>query len=111
MNLAKLHDLTLKFGATRRIGNWDCQAALVRRNSPAMFPRVGVCLLAFHLAHGAAVAAAAPAVLNYQGRVSVDGKNFNGTADFVFSIHDTNGVLLWSSGSFPMVGATNPPPG
>jgi len=76
-----------------------------------MFPRVAICLLAFNLAHAAALVASAPAVLNYQGRVSVDGKNFTGTADFVFSIHDTNGVILWSSGSFPIERATNPPPG
>jgi protein-disulfide isomerase len=72
---------------------------------------VAFCLLAFHLVHGEAEGASAPAVLNYHGRVSVEGKNFNGTADFVFSIHDTNGVILWSSGSVPTVGATNPPPG
>jgi protein-disulfide isomerase len=72
---------------------------------------MAVWLLAFNLAHGGPVAASTPAVLNYQGRVSVDGKNFNGTADFVFSINDTNGVILWSSGNFPMVGATNLPLG
>ena len=72
---------------------------------------MAVFLLASNLVLGAAVAAAAPAVLNYQGRVSVDGRNFNGTADFVFSIQDSNGVILWSSGSLPLVGATNSPPG
>lgn len=50
-------------------------------------------------------------VLNYQGRVTVNGTNFNGNAYFVFSIHDTNGVILWSSGTFPEVGSTNLPAG
>jgi len=72
---------------------------------------MAVCLLALHLARGAAAAAAGSAILNYQGRVSVEGKNFNGTADFVFSIQDTNGVILWSSGSLPKIGAVNPLPG
>lgn len=56
-------------------------------------------------------AAAQPAVLSYQGRVSHNGTNFNGPAYFVFSIHDTNGVILWSSGEFPMAGTTNLPRG
>src|SRR5690348_7702099 len=95
----------------RRASNLHCHGAPPGQHSLAMFPRVAACFLAFHLAPGAAVAASAPAVLNYQGRVSVDGKHFNGPADFVFSIHDTNDVLLWSSGDVPRVGATNPPPG
>ena len=51
----------------------------------AVFPRVAFCLLAFHLVHGEAVAASAPAVLNYHGRVSVDGRSFNGIADFWYA--------------------------
>ncbi len=68
-----------------------------------------VCLLVSGLAGH--LHAQTPAVLNYQGRVSVDGKNFNGTAYFVFSIQDENGIILWSSGNFPMRGSTNLPPG
>jgi protein-disulfide isomerase len=48
-------------------------------------------------------------VMNYQGRVSVDGNNFNGQGYFVFSLHDTNGMILWSSGDFPLQGSTNLP--
>ena len=39
----------------------------------------------------------------------MDGTNFNGNGYFVFSLHDTNGVILWSSGDFPVVGSTNLP--
>lgn len=52
---------------------------------------------------------ALPAVLNYQGRVTIDGTNFTGQAYFVFSLHDTNGMILWGSGDFPFVGSTNLP--
>lgn len=48
-------------------------------------------------------------VLNYSGRIAVDGTNFNGNGFFVFSIHDTSGVILWASGDFPQAGATNHP--
>lgn len=50
-------------------------------------------------------------VLNYEGRVSLQGTNFNGPASLVFSIHDANGAALWSSASLPTSGATNPPAG
>lgn len=49
------------------------------------------------------------AVLNYQGRVSVDGTNFTGSGYFVFSLHDPSGMILWGSGEFPFVGSTNLP--
>jgi protein-disulfide isomerase len=48
-------------------------------------------------------------VLNYSGRISVDGTSFNGTGFFVFSIHDTSGEILWASGDFPQAGATKHP--
>lgn len=52
----------------------------------------------------------APAqVLNYRGRIAVDGTNFNGNGFFVFSIHDTHGAILWASGDFPQAGATRHP--
>ncbi len=44
-------------------------------------------------------------VLNYQGRIFADGKKFTGNGFFVFSIHDTNGVILWASGDFPQEGS------
>lgn len=50
-----------------------------------------------------------PAVLNYSGRLSLDGTNFTGQGDFVFSLHDTNGMILWASGDFPILGRTNLP--
>lgn len=48
-------------------------------------------------------------VLNYQGRISLDGTNFTGQGYFVFSLHDTNGVILWRPGDFPFLGDTNLP--
>lgn len=54
--------------------------------------------------------AKAPAqVLEYSGRLYVDGVKFNGKGFFVFSIQDTNGEILWASGDFPQVGATRNP--
>jgi protein-disulfide isomerase len=76
-----------------------------------MFPRATLCLCLLALGLAGRLPAQSPAILNYQGRVSVDDKNFNGTAYFVFSIQDTNGVILWSSGNFPTRGTTNLPPG
>ena len=40
-------------------------------------------------------------VLNYSGKVTVDGIPFNGTGFFAFSIQETNGVTWWSSGAIP----------
>jgi protein-disulfide isomerase len=55
-------------------------------------------------------ASQAPAqVLDYSGRVYVDGGKFNGKGFFVFSIQDTNGEILWASGDFPQAGATRNP--
>lgn len=48
-------------------------------------------------------------MLNYQGRVSIDGTNFSGQGCFVFSLHDTNGTILWASGELPFAGTTNLP--
>ena len=55
-------------------------------------------------------AATAPGqVLNYAGRIAVDGRPFNGNGFFVFSIHDTSGEILWASGDFPQVGTSHHP--
>ena len=48
-------------------------------------------------------------VIDYSGRLYVDGEKFNGKGFFVFSIHDTNGEILWASGDFPQTGATRNP--
>src|SRR5262252_3749030 len=48
-------------------------------------------------------------VLNYSGRVAVDGTNFSGDGFFFFSLHDTDGVILWASGDFPIAGSTDQP--
>jgi protein-disulfide isomerase len=72
--------------------------------SPAI--RIGLLSLALGFS-----AMAEPAILNYQGRVTHNGTNLNGNAYFVFSIHDTNGMILWSSGDFPVAGSTNLPAG
>ena len=48
-------------------------------------------------------------VLNYSGRITVDGAKFSGKGFFVFSIHDTSGEILWASGDFPQAGATRNP--
>ena len=55
-------------------------------------------------------AAQVPAqVLDYSGRIHVDGGKFNGKGFFVFSIQDINGEILWASGDFPQAGATRNP--
>ena len=57
-----------------------------------------------------ALMGAAPAqVLDYSGRIHVDGAKFNGKGFFVFSIQDTSGEILWASGDFPQAGATRNP--
>jgi len=48
-------------------------------------------------------------VLNYSGRITVDGEKFSGKGFFVFSIHDTTGEIYWASGEFPKTGATENP--
>ena len=48
-------------------------------------------------------------VLNYSGRISVDGKPFTGAGYFAFSIQQTNGAVFWTSGDFPIEGKTNVP--
>ena len=35
----------------------------------------------------------------YSGKVSINGVNFSGTTDFVFSIHDGKGTTHWQNGS------------
>jgi protein-disulfide isomerase len=55
------------------------------------------------------LAAAQTHVLNYSGRISVDGKPFNGSGLFAFSVQDAIGSTLWASGDFPLEGATNSP--
>jgi protein-disulfide isomerase len=58
---------------------------------------------------GAVTAPAQSPVLHYSGRIAVDGTNFSGDGFFVFSLHDTNGVIFWASGDFPHAGSTNQP--
>lgn len=48
-------------------------------------------------------------VIDYSGRIFVDGADFNGKGLFVFSIQDTSGEILWASGDFPQAGATSNP--
>jgi protein-disulfide isomerase len=59
----------------------------------------------------AATALAQSTVLNYSGRISVNGAPFNGAGFFTFSIQETNGVIWWRSGDLPFEGSTNLPPG
>ena len=51
-----------------------------------------------------------PAILEYSGIVSVDGRPFNGSGSFVFTIQETNGVTWWSSGEIPLEGSSNASP-
>jgi protein-disulfide isomerase len=74
-----------------------------------MLWRKKVCLAAAWMALAHFALAQSPAVLNYQGRLSVNGAPFTGDGFFVFSLHDTNGVILWASGDFPQTGTTNLP--
>ena len=69
----------------------------------------GWALLGLCLCHS--LSAQTGAVLNYQGRISINHSNFSGTARFVFSLHDAGGNLLWSSGAIPVAGSTNVPVG
>ena len=48
-------------------------------------------------------------VLNYQGRVQVQGSPFSGTGYFMFSLEGANGEIFWASGDFPFAGSTNLP--
>ena len=50
-----------------------------------------------------------PGVLNYQGHIDAEGSDFSGNGFFVFSIHDSNGEILWASGDFPQAGTTTLP--
>src|ERR1700679_2670473 len=44
-------------------------------------------------------------VLNYKGRLRVEGAPFSGTGYFMFVLEDKNGQIFWSSGDFPYAGA------
>jgi protein-disulfide isomerase len=57
----------------------------------------------------AAVVSAQAQVLDYSGRLTVDGTNFSGDGFFFFSLHDTQGTILWASGDFPVAGSTKQP--
>jgi microcystin-dependent protein len=49
---------------------------------------------------GYPVEAQVPQILNYQGRVSVNGTNFDGTGQFQFALVDGTGtVTYWSNGN------------
>jgi trimeric autotransporter adhesin len=45
------------------------------------------------------VSAQVPQQINTQGRVSVDGTNFNGTAQFQFALVDGIGMVYWTNGA------------
>ena len=82
---------------------------LARGNSsPVMFTLIRSFWLAGLLAFAGAMWAPGQ-VLNYSGRIAVDGTNFSGDGFFVFGLHDTDGVILWASGDFPFAGSTNQP--
>jgi protein-disulfide isomerase len=68
-------------------------------------------VLALGTLFSVADAAEPPAALLYSGRVASNGKAFDGTGYFVFSIEESNGVIWWRSGELPYAGATNLPPG
>lgn len=74
-----------------------------------MFRRFTVCL-AWALAAVPCLAfAQSTGVLNYQGRIFSDGVPFSGNGYFVYSIHDSDGAILWTSGDFPLAGTTDLP--
>ena len=77
-------------------------------NPAAMIPPARSFFLCVWLA-SAAVTAVSGQVLDYSGRIAVDGSNFTGTGFFVFSIHAASGEILWASGDFPQTGATQHP--
>ena len=54
------------------------------------------CLVSFFTALVLA-AAAVPQVINYQGRITVGGTNFNGNGQFKFALVDGSGTVLWSN--------------
>ena len=37
--------------------------------------------------------------LPYSGKISIDGVNYSGDAEFAFSIHDGNGSVHWRNGN------------
>lgn len=55
-------------------------------------------LLAMVLALAVTIAAQVPSMLNYQGRIAVNGVNFSGTGQFKFALINTNGSQsFWSN--------------
>lgn len=61
-------------------------------------PLVALAGLALLLAHTAPLAAQVPAMLNYQGRVLVNGTNFTGSGQFKFALVQGAGpTLLWKN--------------
>lgn len=57
-----------------------------------------------------ALQAQTPSVINYQGRLHVDGKAFHGDGYFTFAILDGTGMLLWASGMQPAQTTNKLPP-
>ncbi len=49
--------------------------------------------------------------LRYEGRIKVAGKPYSGPGFFFFSLENTKGEIFWTSGDFPLRGATNLPAG
>jgi len=37
----------------------------------------------------------------YSGKVAISGVNYNGEANFTFSLHDGNGTIAWQNGQTP----------
>ena len=37
----------------------------------------------------------------YSGKVAISGVNYNGDANFTFSLHDGNGTTVWQNGQTP----------
>ncbi len=49
------------------------------------------------------------ATLRYDGHIKVEGKPYSGTGFFFFSLENTQGEIVWTSGDFPFRGSTNNP--
>ena len=49
------------------------------------------------------------AMVRYDGQIKVAGKPYSGTGSFFFSLENSQGEILWTSGDFPFRGSTNNP--
>jgi protein-disulfide isomerase len=96
------------FTCIKHVSNADHGQPMTRQQSRIIPYRLVV--FAMLLRACIATVLAQTTVLNYSGRIFVDGQPYSGTGFFEFSIEDTNGSVLWSSGDFPLEGVTNLPP-